>query len=78
MNAVTLSSKFQLSLPKALREELSLKAGQKFLVMAKGDVVTLVPQRDMAWARGLLKGARAAEPRSREDRQARPAAKKSA
>lgn len=68
MSTITLSSKFQFSLPKAVREALHLQAGQRFLVMTKGDVVTLVPERDMAWARGRLKGASIVNVRSREDR----------
>lgn len=68
MSTVTLSSKFQFSLPKAVREALHLQAGQRFLVMTKGEVVTLVPERDMAWARGRLKGASTGNVRSREDR----------
>ena len=73
MTTVTLSSKFQLSLPKSVREALRLQAGQRFLVMTKGEVVTLVPERDMAWARGRLKGASTAAVRSREDQHQPPA-----
>lgn len=57
MNAVTLSSKYQLVLPKAIRDELGLHAGQKFAVMPKGSVIELVPLRSIAESRGLLKGA---------------------
>lgn len=68
MTTVTLSSKFQLSLPKSVREALHIEAGQRFLVMTKGEVVTLVPERDMARARGKLKGASVSDVRSRQDR----------
>lgn len=73
MTSITLSSNFQVSLPKSVREELRLEAGQRFLVMARGAVVSLVPERDMAWARGKLKGAGTTDVRNREDRQARRA-----
>lgn len=73
MTTVTLSSKFQLSLPKSVREALHIEAGQRFLVMTKGEVVTLVPERDMTWARGKLKGASVADVRSRQDRLTRRA-----
>ncbi|GAB6041668.1 AbrB/MazE/SpoVT family DNA-binding domain-containing protein [Endothiovibrio diazotrophicus] len=43
MLSATLSSKFQLSIPKVVREELHLRAGQKFAVITKGDVISLVP-----------------------------------
>lgn len=68
MVSATLSSKFQLSIPKAIREELKLKAGQKFVFITKGQVIELVPQRSMAWARGLLKGLEPGDYRDRKDR----------
>lgn len=68
MTSATLSSKFQLVIPKAIRDELQLKAGQKFVVITKGDVIELIPQRSMEWARGLLKGLEPGEYRDREDR----------
>ena len=42
MASVTLPSKFQLSIPKAIREEMHLQAGQKFAVIPKGDTIVLV------------------------------------
>lgn len=68
MALATLSSKFQLAIPKAIRDELQLKAGQKFVVITKGGVIQLVPQRSMEWARGLLKGHEPGEYRDRDDR----------
>lgn len=73
MTTITLSSKFQFSLPKSVRESLHLEAGQRFLVMTKGEVVTLVPERDMDWARGKLKGASVVNVRDRSDRLVRRA-----
>ena len=40
MASVTLSSKFQFSIPKAVREELNLRAGQQFAVITKGDIIS--------------------------------------
>lgn len=68
MTTATLSSKYQLSLPKNVRQQLGIKAGQRFTVMAKGDVITLIPQRSMEWARGRLAGADPAGYRDRRDR----------
>lgn len=68
MSTATLSSKYQLALPKAVREQMKLKAGQKFTVIAKGDVIALVPQRSLEWARGRLAGA---DPRNYRDRRDR-------
>ncbi len=68
MISATLSSKFQLSIPKAIRDELGLQAGQKFAVIAKGKVIELVPLLSMDEARGLLKGADTTDYRDRSDR----------
>ena len=40
-NTTTLSSKFQISVPKEVREELGWKAGQKFAFIPKGNSVVL-------------------------------------
>ena len=68
MTTATLSSKFQLALPKPEREQMKLKAGQKFTVIAKGDVIALVPQRSLDWARGKMAGANPEGHRDRRDR----------
>ena len=57
MTSVTLSSKCQLSIPKAVRDELHLRAGQKFAVITKGQIISLVPIPDLADMRGIAKGA---------------------
>ena len=56
MQVATLSSKYQLSIPKAIREQLSLEAGQRFAVIAKGKLIELVPVPTLANMRGVLKG----------------------
>ena len=68
MVSTTLSSKFQLVIPKAIREQLDLRAGQKFALIAKGDVIELVPLRPLKEARGLFKGADPTGYRDRKDR----------
>ncbi len=68
MASATLSSKFQLVIPKAIREQLDLRAGQKFALIAKGDVIELVPLRSLKQARGLFKGADPTGYRDRKDR----------
>lgn len=49
-----LSSKFQLSIPKALREDLHLQAGQQFTLVARGNIIELIPSRSIKDARGML------------------------
>jgi AbrB family looped-hinge helix DNA binding protein len=68
MISATLSSKFQIVIPKALREQLHLEAGQQFVFVAKGNVINLVPKQDMKQVRGLLKGASTENVRDRRDR----------
>ncbi len=69
MQAATLTSKFQLCIPKAIRERLGLQAGQQFLFLAEGDTIRLVPRRSPEELRGLLRGA---DPEGFRDRQERP------
>lgn len=53
---LTLSSKFQIAIPKAVRERLHLHAGQKLQIVIYGDRIELMPQRDMKSMRGFLSG----------------------
>jgi len=54
MPHVTLSSKFQLSIPNSLRNELGLQSGQRFSVVARGNIIELIPIRPIQEARGML------------------------
>ena len=56
MLEVTISPKYQVVIPKAIREELGLKAGQKLIALAKSGVVYLVPALPMGRLRGVAKG----------------------
>lgn len=49
-----LSSKFQLSIPKVMREELDLQAGQQFTLVARGSIIELIPTVPIDKARGML------------------------
>lgn len=68
MTSVTLSSKFQVVLPKAVRDELALEAGQKFRILVKGGTIELVPVRTLEEMRGSLHGADTRGYRDRHDR----------
>lgn len=68
MASVTLSSKFQVSIPKVIREEMHLQAGQRFAVIPKGDIIALVPIPELAEMRGIAKGADTSDYRDRTDR----------
>ena len=64
----TLSSKYQISIPKAVRDERRWEAGQEFAFIPKGNGVLIMPVPDMAQLSGLVKGARAEGYRDRKDR----------
>ena len=68
MHAATLTEKFQIGIPKAFRDDLGLKAGQQFVVVAKGDAIIMIPRREMSAVRGLFKGANTKNVRDRSDR----------
>jgi AbrB family looped-hinge helix DNA binding protein len=63
-----LSSKFQLAISKALRDQLDLKAGQQFTLIAKGNIIELVPVRSFKAARGNFAGCNPEDYRDRQDR----------
>jgi AbrB family looped-hinge helix DNA binding protein len=56
MNAVTVSPKFQVVIPQAVREQLHLQAGQKMQVIAYENRIELIPLESPAKLRGFLKG----------------------
>jgi AbrB family looped-hinge helix DNA binding protein len=64
----TLSSKFQISIPKAVREQQQWTAGQEFLFIPKGKGVLVMPVPELDQLAGLAKGARAGDYRDRKDR----------
>ena len=64
----TLTSKFQISIPTAVRDAHSWKAGQKFAFIPKGSGVMLVPVPEPADLFGVAEGADGANFRDRDDR----------
>ena len=71
MSATTISAKFQISIPKDVREEMGLKPGQKFEFLRIGRTLKLVPQPRMEDLFGLGCGANPDGVRDRNDRDAR-------
>jgi AbrB family looped-hinge helix DNA binding protein len=68
MDTATLSTKYQLVIPRGARERLRLRPGMRFTVMDKGGVIYLVPERPMRAHRGIAKGATPADLREKRDR----------
>jgi AbrB family looped-hinge helix DNA binding protein len=56
MDTVTLSPKFEVVIPKAIRAALQLNAGGKLQVMRCGNRVELIPVRPVREMRGFLRG----------------------
>ena len=56
MKTVTVSPKFQVVIPREVRESLSLKPGEKMQVINYADRIELVPLRKIKDMRGFLKG----------------------
>jgi len=54
-NVVTVSPKFQVVIPRAIRESLGLKPGQKVQALQYQDRVELVPFRPVKAMRGFLR-----------------------
>jgi len=68
MTTATLSSKFQLSLPKSLREAMHLQPGQQFELIQTGEIIQIVPKTSILELRGRARGARTEGYRDRKDR----------
>lgn len=56
MQTVTISPKFQVVIPKEIRETLQLTPGQKVQAILYEDRIELIPVRPVKQMRGFLKG----------------------
>lgn len=63
-----LSSKFQISTPKSVRETQQWKAGQEFVFLPKEGGLLLVPVPSLDELTGIAKGANPSDYRDRNDR----------
>jgi AbrB family looped-hinge helix DNA binding protein len=64
----TLSSKYQISVPKAIRDDLHWEAGQEFVFIPKGKGVLLMPVPELKQLAGIARGAKTESYRDRQDR----------
>ena len=67
-DTATLSAKFQISIPKPVREGQGWQAGQEFVLISKGKGVLVMPVPTLEDLRGMAKGADVEGYRDREDR----------
>lgn len=56
METVTVSSNYQVLIPRSIRDSLDLQPGQKVQVMRYGDRIELILLRPIQETRGFLKG----------------------
>jgi AbrB family looped-hinge helix DNA binding protein len=56
MVTVTVSPKFQVVIPSAIRDSLGIRPGQKIQVIRYGDRIELIPLRPVQETRGFLRG----------------------
>ncbi len=64
----TISPKFQIVIPKDVREKLGLFPKQRLQVVEKGGVITLVPEMPLKDLKGALKGMAKSAIREKKDR----------
>ena len=56
MTTVTISTKYQLVIPKDIRDKIQITPGQKFQMIKIGNRIELIPIKNIKEARGFLKG----------------------
>ncbi len=66
METVTVSSKYQVVIPEAVRRHHRIRPGDKLAVIVKHGVVHLVPIRPFGSSKGMFKGTKA-DPRDLRD-----------
>lgn len=68
MSTVLVSPKFQVVIPREIREQANITVGQRLQMISFDDRIELVPVRKMKSARGFLKGFNCSFSRDEEDR----------
>jgi AbrB family looped-hinge helix DNA binding protein len=66
MTAVTVSPKFQVVIPKEIREALGIFSGQKVQMLTYRNRIELIPLKSMREMKGFLKGIDTNVPRDKD------------
>lgn len=69
MAKTRVTSKYQVVIPKEIRERHGVRPGQEMQVISKDGVITLIPDRPLAAFRGVLRGMPATGLREKKDRE---------
>ena len=68
MDKVTVSSKYQVVIPKDVRRKLKVRPGQKLAVFVKGSSISLVCDRPLESLRGIMRGVVLSDLREKKER----------
>lgn len=68
MSTVTISPKYQVVIPRSVRERIQLRPGERLQVISFDDRIELVPVRPMRKMRGFLRGLNPTFTREEDDR----------
>lgn len=68
MDTVTVSPKYQVVIPLAVRKRMQIRPGERLQVISFDDRIELVPLRPMREMKGFLKGLDASFQRDEDDR----------
>lgn len=69
MDKVTVSTKYQVVIPKAVRRRLKVKPGQKLTVLVRENSISLVCDRPLSELRGIARGLDVSGLREKKDRE---------
>lgn len=68
MAEARISSKYQLVIPKEIREGSGLKIGEKIIILNKDGIINLIPQHMLKKMRGFIKGIKTTPFREEKER----------
>ena len=68
MHQSIVSSKYQVVIPYAVREQAHVSKGQRMTFLVKGDIIALVPDRPLSSVKGIARGLPAGVLREKKDR----------
>jgi AbrB family looped-hinge helix DNA binding protein len=66
MTSVTVSPKYQVVIPKSVRESMGIVSGQKIQILTYQNRIELIPIQPMKKMRGFLKGIKTGVKRDRD------------